>query len=203
MKRFSIIFLSVTLLFMCILARAPMVYVSAETNNSRAIAIVFDNSGSMYDAGDQAWCRATYAMEVFASMLNTGDVLQIYPMHPITVGDKEYSMHNPFQITDAAQSSSIRDIYTKNAGGTPIESIDCAVKGLQSNQNKKKYLIVLTDGGTFSKNGYSLTKDRTKKELDNRIQENAGKAMNVMYLGIGSDACVPTCLYHFCTQGQG
>ena len=191
MKRFLSLFLSVTLLFTCILVGVPTVYASARTNNSRAIAIVFDNSGSMYDAGDQAWCRATYAMEVFASMLNTGDVLQIYPMHPITVGDKEYSMHEPFQITDAAQSSSIRDIYTKDAGGTPIESIDCAVKGLQSVQNEKKYLIVLTDGGTFSKNGSGLSKDRTKKELDNRIQANAGEAMTVMYLGIGSDACVP------------
>ncbi len=191
MKRILSLFLSVTLLFMCILAGVASVYASARANNSRAIAIVFDNSGSMYDAGDQAWCRATYAMEVFASMLNTGDILQIYPMHPIIVGDKEYSMHNPFQITDAAQASLIRDIYTKDAGGTPIESIDCAVQGLQAIQTGTKYLIVLTDGGTFSKNGSGLTKDRTKKELDNRIQANAGEAMTVMYLGIGSDACVP------------
>jgi hypothetical protein len=35
---------------------------AAKADSSRAIAIVFDNSGSMYDAGDQAWCRATYAM---------------------------------------------------------------------------------------------------------------------------------------------
>lgn len=191
MKRFLSLFLSVTLLFMCIFVGLPTVYASARTNNSRAIAIVFDNSGSMYDAGDQAWCRATYAMEVFASMLNTGDVLQIYPMHSITVGDKEYSMHNPFQITDASQASSIRNIYTKDAGGTPIESIDCAVQGLRKIQTGKKYLIVLTDGGTFSKNGYGLSKDSTKKELDNRINTNAGEAMTVMYLGIGSDACVP------------
>lgn len=191
MKKYLSTFLSVTLLFMCIFVGVPTVYASARTNNSRAIAIVFDNSGSMYDAGDQAWCRATYAMEVFASMLNTGDVLQIYPMHSITVGDKEYSMHNPFQITDASQASSIRNIYTKDAGGTPIESIDCAVQGLRKIQTGKKYLIVLTDGGTFSKNGYGLSKDSTKKELDNRINTNAGEAMTVMYLGIGSDACVP------------
>lgn len=165
---------------------------AAKADTSRAIAIVFDNSGSMYDDGDQAWCRATYAMEVFASMLNAGDVLQIYPMHPITVGDKEYTMQNPFQITDASQASSIRDIYTKDAGGTPIESIDCAVSGLQAAQTGKKYLVVLTDGGTFSKNGNGLTKDRTTAELDKRIQANASKSMTVMYLGIGSEACIPT-----------
>ena len=46
--------------------------VSAEKSEiNRNIAIVFDNSGSMYVRGEKAWCRATYAMEVFASMLNS------------------------------------------------------------------------------------------------------------------------------------
>lgn len=190
MKRIISLFLTVILLFTCVLVGTTTVY-AAKADTSRAIAIVFDNSGSMYDAGDQAWCRATYAMEVFASMLNAGDTLQIYPMHPITVGGKEYTMQKPFQITDAAQASSIRDILTPNAGGTPIESIDCAVQGLQKIQTGKKYLVVLTDGGTFSKNGYGFSKDRTKTELDKRIQANASKSMSVMYLGIGSEACTP------------
>lgn len=190
MKKIISLFLTVILLFTCVLVGTTTVY-AAKTENSRGIAIVFDNSGSMYDAGDQAWCRATYAMEVFASMLNSGDTLQIYPMHPITVGDKEFTMQNPLQITDAAQASTIREILTKDAGGTPIESIDCAVQGLQKIQSSQKYLVVLTDGGTFSKNGKGLTKDRTKTELDKRIQAHASKAMTVMYLGIGSEACVP------------
>lgn len=166
-------------------------YAASKVEDSRAIAIVFDNSGSMYDEGDQAWCRATYAMEVFASMLNDGDILQIYPMHPITVDSKEYSMQNPFEIKDASQATLIREIFTADAGGTPIESIDCAVTGLQSVQAQKKYMVVLTDGGSFSKNGHGLTKERTKNELDIRIQENIGETMTVMYLGIGSEACVP------------
>ena len=190
MKRIISLFLTVILLFTCVIVGSTTVY-AAKTDSSRGIAIVFDNSGSMYDAGDQAWCRATYAMEVFASMLNKGDTLQIYPMHPITVGDKEFTMQNPLQITDAAQASTIREILTKDAGGTPIESIDCAVQGLQKIKTDKKYLVILTDGGTFSKNGYGLTKDRTKTELDKRIQANANKSMSVMYLGIGSEACTP------------
>lgn len=190
MKRIVSLFLAFILLFSCMLVGTTAVY-AAKTDSSRGIAIVFDNSGSMYDVGDQAWCRATYAMEVFASMLNTGDTLQIYPMHPITVGDKEFTMQNPLQITDATQASTIREILTKNAGGTPIESIDCAVQGLQKIQTDKKYLVVLTDGGTFSKNGYGLSRDRTKTELDQRIQANASESMSVMYLGIGSDACTP------------
>ena len=191
MKRIMGILLTAMIVLSSVLIDAQTSYASSKKEDSRAIAIVFDNSGSMYDAGDQAWCRATYAMEVFASMLNAGDVLQIYPMHPITVGDKEYTMQNPFQITDAAQASSIREILTKDAGGTPIESIDCAAQGLQKTQADKKYMVVLTDGGTFSKNGYGLSKDRTKTELDQRIQANAGAAMTVMYLGIGTEACIP------------
>lgn len=191
MKRYISMLLAVFLLLSCVLIGAPKVSASSKTGESRAIAIVFDNSGSMYDDGDQAWCRATYAMEVFASMLNTGDVLQIYPMWPITVGSQTYTMEAPLQITDAAQASTIRDIFTADASGTPIESIDCAISGLKMIQASKKYMIVLTDGGTFSKNGNGLSKDRTKKELDNRIQEHSGKDMTVMYLGIGSDACMP------------
>lgn len=192
MKKITSVFLALTVFVLNLLIYVPFGYASTKKESTRTIAIVFDNSGSMYDEGDQAWCRATYAMEVFASMLNEGDILQIYPMHPITADEKEYTMHNPLQITDAARASVIRDILTNDAGGTPIESIDCAVEGLKAIPNGKKYLIVLTDGGTFSKNNNGLSKDRTKVELDKRIQAQAGKDMTVMYLGIGSDACIPT-----------
>lgn len=191
MKRCLSMILALFLLTTCLCAGMTQVCASGKDSGSRAIAIVFDNSGSMYDQGDQAWCRATYAMEVFASMLNTGDVLQIYPMWPITAGGKEYTRENPLQITDAAQASVIRDIFTPKADGTPIESIDCAIEGLQKMQATEKYLIILTDGGTFSKNGHGYTKVETQKQLDKRIQQYAGSAMTVMYLGIGSEACIP------------
>lgn len=192
MKRCICVLLAVLLLITCIWVGTPGAHASAKTGESRAIAIVFDNSGSMYEKSNQAWCRATYAMEVFASMLNKGDVLQIYPMWPITVGGQVYTMESPFQITDAAQASTVRDIFTENADGTPIESIDCAATGLQQVQADKKYMIVLTDGGSFSKNNASLSKERTVRELDKRVQEYAGTSMTVMYLGIGSSACIPS-----------
>lgn len=191
MKKILSILISAILLLSCMLPCIPQVEATAKSNESRAIAIVFDNSGSMYQSGNQAWCRATYAMEVFASMLNSGDVLQIYPMWPITVGSQTYTMDDPFEITDSAQASKIREIFSPNANGTPIESIDSAVKGLQGINADKKYMIVLTDGGTFSKNGSGLTKERTKKELDDRIEMYAGAEMSIMYLGIGSAACMP------------
>ena len=59
----------------------------------RAIYVVFDNSGSMYGDGNKAWSQATYAMEVFAAMMNyeSGDVMKVFPMHDITTdGNTEF-----------------------------------------------------------------------------------------------------------------
>ena len=192
MKRYISIFLVAILLLGCVLIDSPQAE-AAKASESRTVAIVFDNSGSMYLDKRLEWCRATYAMEVFASMLNAGDTLQIYPMHPITVGGKKYTMESPLTITDASKASTIRDIYTEDAQGTPIESIDCAVKGLQAAKSNKKYLIVLTDGDVFYEGDSDtpLSTANTKKALDKRIQANAGRGMTVMYLGIGKNACMP------------
>ncbi len=175
----------------CVLIGETQAYASSKDSESRSIAIVFDNSGSMYDSGDQAWCRATYAMEVFASMLNKGDTLLIYPMHPIIVGGKEYTMKNPYRVTESAQATTIRDIYTPKAVGTPIESVDCAIQDLQTAQADKKYMIVLTDGASFYQNGSEMSINETKRQLDTRFNEQAGKTMMVMYLGIGNDVVMP------------
>lgn len=184
--------LAAFLLMMCLFTEAPQVRASTKATHSRAISIVFDNSGSMYTERSMAWCRATYAMEVFASMLNPGDTLQIHPMHPISVDGQNYTMDVPYRITDAQQASKIRDIFTPAAFGTPIESIDSAAQQLKMLQADKKYLVILTDGGVFSRYGSDLDPGRTREALDKRIQENAGKDMTVMYLGIGGSACIPS-----------
>lgn len=183
-------FLIVLLLLSFTVAGSTTVLAAEKVQQTRAIAIVFDNSGSMYTSGNKSWCRATYAMEVFASMLNEGDILQIYPMWPITVDGKEYTMDAPFQVTDAAQASMIREIFTPKADGTPIETIDCAANGVQKLTADKKYVIVLTDGSSFYKNGVDLY-GSTVKELDACFQQYAGEDMTVMYLGIGGNACMP------------
>ena len=181
MKRILSTFLVITVVLLSVLICTPLGYASTKKEEARTIAIVFDNSGSMYDEGDQAWCRATYAMEVFASMLNKGDTLLSYPMNPITVEGNTYTMQSPFKITDVTQSELIRSIYTEEAKGTPIESIDCAIADLQGVKDKNKYLIVLTDGGTFYQNGGELSKASTKWALDQRIQAQAGENMTVMF----------------------
>ncbi len=168
---------------------------ASKPTESRNIAIVFDNSGSMYMLDKKPvleWCRATYAMEVFASMLNDGDTLQIYPMHPIKLGksgDKIYSMESPLEIKSPSQASQIREIFTIETGLTPIESIDGAINGLQKISGGKKYLVVLTDGDVFTENDEKC-KD-TIGVLDKRFKK-AGEDLTIMYLGIGSQAALPS-----------
>lgn len=165
---------------------------AAQEQKTRTIAIVFDNSGSMYVSGEKAWCRATYAMEVFGSMLNSGDTLYIYPMNPFQVNGKEYTMTSPLKISDPVDSKQIRDIYTENASGTPIESIDAAAKGLLSASGDQKYLIVLTDGNSFYRDDVELSNADTRTALTNCLAQYAGKGMDVLYLGIGSNVAMPS-----------
>lgn len=192
MKRVTSLLLAFVLLLSCHAISVPEADAATKETQTRAIAIVYDNSGSMYIGNNsKAWCRATYAMEVFGSMLNKGDVLLIYPMHPIEVDGKEYTMDNPFRITDATKAASIRENFTKDPKGTPIETLDAAAEGLKQVKADKKYMIVLTDGDVFYINGKSMSEDKSKKELDARIQKYAGPDMTVMYLGIGKEALLP------------
>jgi hypothetical protein len=68
-----VLFAMLELLSLCTIAQAMD---TGKTEKSRAIAIVFDNSGSMYQGtyvGDQdgpkAWCRATYATAISRKVL--------------------------------------------------------------------------------------------------------------------------------------
>lgn len=64
-----------------------------KAGTTRAIYVVFDNSGSMYGPGNKAWSQAIYAMEVFAAMMNfdSGDQMKIFPMHDVTTDGSETS----------------------------------------------------------------------------------------------------------------
>lgn len=162
---------------------------------TRAIAIVFDNSGSMYQGNEnsrKAWCRATYAMEAFANMMNANDVMQIYPMHPITIGKSGstyYTMENPLTVTQE-NASTIREIFTPDPQGTPIVTIPAAFEGLKQVSADEKWLIVLTDGTTFDKSityPYGTFEHNTPEKLGEELSK-CREEVNVMYLGIGPAA---------------
>ena len=191
-KRFLCITLTAILLLSCLLTAVPPIQVFAKTSESKAIAIVFDNSHSMYKEGNKAWSQATYAMEVFASMLNKGDILLIYPMNRISVNGKDYTMDNPLRIDNPSQANIIRDIYTpvNDNGNTHIESVDRAAEGVAKINAEKKYVIVLTDGDVFYENNKNL-KDQTVAELDKRFAKYASAERTVMYLGVGAQVAMP------------
>ena len=190
-KRCISMILAVVLLLALVCTGSPTVHAAQKSEVSRAIGIVFDNSGTMYMNGELAWCHATYAMEVFASMLNKGDTLLVFPMSPITVDGKEYTMDNPFRVTDASQAHLIRTIYTEHAGSTPIEVIDKAQAGLKGVKADKKYMIVLTDGQEFYRGGGKMSRYTTKKELETAFKGTVNDGLITMYLGIGTSVADP------------
>ncbi len=174
---------------------------------TRVIAIVFDNSGSMFIKEDggvkydpMAWCRATYAIEVFASMLNEHegrqpDKLLIYPMNQLSAGGDICERGKNIVVTagDENERALIRDFQTANDGGTtPIESIDWAKKGLDAESADEKWLIILTDGVTFHNGGVAMDTDDTKSALEGKISACLEDDVNVAYLGIGKDIKEPS-----------
>lgn len=183
-KRILCILLVVAMLVPLMLAQPPKAEAAEVTKReiSRVISIVFDNSGSMYEEDGKpinAWCRATYAMEVFASMLNAGDKLLIYPMHPIQDGKNGSTITAPLVINGPNDAGKIRNIYTPVTGLTPFSAVEAAYAGLRAATADQKYLIVLTDG-EFD--------DMDKQTLEGKLNEYS-QAVNVMYLGI-SDAAL-------------
>lgn len=121
----------------------------------KRIAMVMDNSGSMYENGAKRWSQVKYAMEIFANMINDEDELYIYPMHNATVGEEggtTYNQKNPLKITKD-NIEDISNIYSVgrngDLGGTPFSTVVAADKFLNSQKDKdfvENWLIVLADG---------------------------------------------------------
>lgn len=189
-KRILCLVLALALLLPALLGRAPQVRAD-KAEPKRAIAVVFDNSGSMYAKGNEkAWCRATYATEVFASMLNQGDVMQIHPMNPAylnTEGSGQAYVYgsNPLVINGPEEAQKIRDLFliANQGASTPIESIGAAYDALSKLQADEKYLVVLTDGATFYENDVEMSDSQTLQALNQTL--GSIRDCYVMYLGMG------------------
>lgn len=166
---------------------AGMVSQAAEVQKSgaRAIYVVFDNSGSMYGPGNMAWSQATYAMEVFAAMMNydNGDQMKIFPMHDVTTdGTGATSSITVSSISDIAQ---IHNMYTPQPLGTPYTQVNTAANELaallDSGGAAEGWLVVLTDGDFDS--DLPATNLQTDLEQKAEMRDN----MYVQYLAMGSD----------------
>ncbi len=156
------------------------------------IAVVFDNSGSMYsDYNAQGWCRAKYAMEIFASMLNyeqrgtvPGDELRIYPMWAVTTDgskptEESAGSTDPILISSMSDIEKIHNLFTIRAWSTPYSTVEKAYSSLTTSTAPQKWLLVLTDG-EFDDLGTS--------ELGQKLATLASDDIKVVYLGIGEAA---------------
>ena len=174
-------------MLIALLVPAGVVSRAAEVNKSgaRAIYVVFDNSGSMYGPGNMAWSQATYAMEVFAAMMNydNGDQMKIFPMHDVTTGGTgSTSSITVRSISDIAQ---IHNMYTPQPLGTPYTQVNTAANELavllDSGNVAEGWLVVLTDGDFDS--DLPATNLQTDLEQKAEMRDN----MYVQYLAMGSD----------------
>ncbi len=196
MKRLNKVFYRISSLLLMLLmvvnifAITPLTANAAKkTEKSYEIAVVFDNSGSMYvDNSKMAWCRAKYAMEIFASMLNydNGDKLWIFPMWEVTDGvpqNGDKGSYNAISITKKDEIDKITNLYTTNPSGTPLAPIDEAYAYMNTSKATDRWIIVLTDG-TFTQykrdDGETTIASETVRD---KLLEIAATGINVQYLG--------------------
>lgn len=183
--RFSSLLLTL-LILVNILASFPLVGNAANVtkiDKTYDIAVVYDNSGSMYQ--NEAWCRAKYAMEIFASMLNYNkDKLHIFPMWEVTTDGSNPNSggsYAPIEIKTENDINKISNLYTVNPNNTPFEPISEAHDYLSSSSADEKWLIILTDGAfNEEKRGQGSSID-----LQERVSSLASKDIKVQYLGFG------------------
>lgn len=212
--------LSLLLILLCgLVVLSSLTVGAAEKNNnisknltSHDIAIVFDNSGSMYGYKDGStykstdrWSQALYAMEVFASMLNykdedgnTIDKLTIYPMSKIRIG-KNGKSQSKIEITSKDEVKDIEKIYSPQTAWTILKPAYNAVSDLKKSKFDEKWLILLTDGDfvfnrsekekklkdegfTKKKIDYTWPSGWLEKKLKRDLNPSA-KGINFQYLG--------------------
>lgn len=174
-----------------LLSAFPIGVSATKAHKSYDIAVVFDNSGSMYMGNnDKAWCRATYAMEIFASMLDyeNGDKLTIYPMWEVTTdgstpspGNVARECNTPIIVQSKSDIDKISNLFTICASGTPFTPVEKAYEALKSSTASQRWLIVLTDGQFSGINGEGVRE---------RFMDIAKSGINIQYLGLGDEASI-------------
>ena len=104
---------------------------------NRALAVVYDNSGSMRDAGQ---CEGiNYALQVMVGLLHPKDELYVYKMD---------AANGNFMNLNSKHSTikNIANIYDCNAKATPFDAVINAKDKLTQSSRKDKYLVILSDG---------------------------------------------------------
>lgn len=169
-------------LSICYLPALGSENVQAEGNMEKYINVVYDDSGSMIvDSAEDGtfydkWCQAKYAMEVFSTMLQEGDTMNIFPMS--AEGEKTLTLTG--SQDPEKRASEIHNMIT-DAGETPYSTVTGAYNDLSRQpEGSEKWLFIITDG-LF--NDGAITDETIKNDFDNFTAEG----IHVIYLGIGPD----------------
>jgi hypothetical protein len=180
----------------------PSINAIAENNQvtkketSHDIAIVFDNSASMYaktddgnpknDKGKDRWVYAKYAMGVFASMIDySKDSLSLFPMWDITADDSKTQKTKKLDIRTPEDVKKINRIYTPTPHYTPMTACQDAKKFLDSKpHSNEKWLIVLTDGGFTYESGGKIKK-YLQGDVIPEINKWASSGVKIQFLTFG------------------
>lgn len=170
--------------------------IHAETiEKSYDIAVVYDNSGSMFMPGDgsdgKAWSRAKYAMEIFASMLDyEKDLLHIFPMWEVfTDGStpKSGGSHKAIEVKSKKDIDKIHKMYTMVDPklGTPYAPVKEAYSYLKKSKKDEKWLIILTDGQFNMEDRTSGVVPVDQLKAEDRISGLASGKIKVQYVAFG------------------
>ena len=185
------------LMILTILTGSMITPVTAEvtkTQRTHDVAIVFDNSGSMYT--DTRWSQAIYAMEVFAAMLDYdhGDKLGIYPMETIQIGKGGESVSERLDISSKDDVNKIEKIYSPEGAETILKPAYDAAEYLKGSDKDDKWLIVLTDGEFYFDRDAQSEKREAKSPgwlNDQLVKFTESEAINVQYLGFAEASSLP------------
>lgn len=187
-RKFSVLLLTAMLVLLILPTGINGSAKTSGDSTTRAIYVVFDNSGSMYSTDNKAWSQAAYAMEVFAAMMNfeNGDIMKIFPMHDVTTdGDGGTELKSSIELTDQSDIVQIHNMYTPNPGGTPYTQVNNAQEELRQLLDEQGadegWLVVLTDGIFDS----DIPQDGLREDLIEKAKSSEN--MNVQYLAMGSN----------------
>lgn len=165
------VMLSVVMLMTVILVSQPKEVQAAQAGKNRVIYVVFDNSGSMYKPGNMAWSQATYAMEVFAAMMNfdSGDVMKVFPMHPVTVnGNAGTDRTTSITVQSTDDIAQIHNMYTPDPEGTPYTQVNTASAELTALLDSAAVIneLAIVSNRIFKRNEYPGYKAGNPLKLD-------------------------------------
>ena len=144
MRRKVSLLLSIALLSGLLAIAGSIVAHASSIKPKKIVSIVYDDSGSMYDAMN-SWEYASYGIQAMAGLLDEDDVLYVtYMSNPEVY--VEYSLSNKQDSVDKIRSHN-------TSGATPAKSIETANSALQdyysshSSEASDYWLITFTDGG--------------------------------------------------------